>query len=72
MDGRGSIPGADRDIFSLHHRVQTGSGAPSPVQWVPGAKRSGREAYHSPPLNSKVRLRGAVPPLPQTSSWRGA
>jgi hypothetical protein len=39
--------------FSLHHRVQTGSGA-HPA-WIPGAlslgvKRQGHEANHSPPF----------------------
>jgi hypothetical protein len=40
------------------------------IQWVPGAlflgvKLLGREVDHPPPT-------GAVPPLPNTSSWRGA
>jgi hypothetical protein len=59
--------------FSLHHRVQIGSGPTQPpIQWVPGAlslvvKRPGREADHSPPSSAKVRMRGAIPPLPQFS-----
>jgi len=31
-----------------------------------------READHSPPSSAEVRLSGAIPPLPNTSSWRGA
>jgi hypothetical protein len=47
--------------FSLHHRVQNGSGTTQPpIQRVPGAlslrvKRSGREADHSPPSSAKVK-----------------
>jgi hypothetical protein len=47
--------------FSLHHRVQTGSGAhPVSYPMVPGAlspraKWSGREANHSPPSNAEVK-----------------
>jgi hypothetical protein len=55
LDDRGSrvrFPGGD---FSLHHRVQNGSGA-HPASYpmgtrgsFPGVKRPGREADHSPP-----------------------
>jgi hypothetical protein len=49
--------------FSLHHRVQNGSGAhpiQPPIQWVPGAlslgvKRPEREADHSPPSSAEVK-----------------
>jgi hypothetical protein len=47
--------------FSLHHRVQNGSGShPPPIQWVPGnlslgVKRPGREADHTPPSSAKVK-----------------
>jgi hypothetical protein len=55
MDDQGSIPGkGSDDIISLHHCVQTGSRAQSPIQWVlvalsPGGgggwvKRLGRAA----------------------------
>jgi hypothetical protein len=49
-----------------------------PIQWVPGAlslrvKRPGCEADHSPPSSAKVKeCVGAIPPLPNTPSWRGA
>jgi hypothetical protein len=65
--------------FSLHHRVQNGSGAhPAPYPVVPGAlslgvKRPGREADHSPP--SSVEVKECVElylQFPNTPSWRGA
>jgi hypothetical protein len=36
-----------------------------------GIKRTGREADHSS-LFSRLIIRGAIPPLPNTSSWLGA
>jgi len=37
-----------------------------------GVKRSGRGADHSPPSSAEVkRMRGAIPPFPNTPSWRG-
>jgi hypothetical protein len=63
MDDRGSrvrFP-AGAGNFSLHHRVQNGSGPPQPpIQWVPGAlslgvKWPGREADHSPPYSAEVK-----------------
>jgi hypothetical protein len=47
--------------FSLHHRVQNGSGAhPTSYPMEPGAlslgvKRPGREADHSPPSRAEVK-----------------
>jgi hypothetical protein len=65
--------------FSLHHRVQNGSGA-HPASYsmgtrdsFPGVKRSGREADHSPP--SSVEVNECVELYlhsPSTPSWRGA
>jgi hypothetical protein len=47
--------------FSLHHRVQNGSGA-HPASYTmgtrdsfPGVKRPGREADHSPPSSAEVK-----------------
>jgi hypothetical protein len=63
LDERGSrvrFP-AGAGNFSLHHRIQNGSGAPqSPIRWVPGAlslgvKRPGREADHSIPYSAEVK-----------------
>jgi hypothetical protein len=55
--------------FSLLHKDETGSGA-HPV----GTRGSlpGRKAYHSPPSRVKVKNGGSMPPLPHTSSCRGA
>jgi len=65
--------------FSLHHHIQTSSGA-HPVFFpvgtmgsFPGVKRPGREADHSPP--SSVEVKGCVELYlysPSMLSWRGA
>jgi hypothetical protein len=39
---------------------------------LPGVKRPGREAGHSPLSRTEVKNGGAIPPLPHASSWRGA
>jgi hypothetical protein len=36
-----------------------------------GIKRLGREADRSLHLLSRIRIRGAIPPFPGTSPWRG-
>jgi hypothetical protein len=63
LDNRGSrvrFP-AGAGTFSLHHRVQKGSGAHSASYPVgitnsfPGVKRPGREADHSPPSSAEVK-----------------
>jgi hypothetical protein len=41
------------------------------IQWVPGVKRSGSEADHSPSTD-EVKNGGAMPPLSHVSSWRSA
>jgi hypothetical protein len=64
--------------FSLHHRVQNGSGA-HPASYTmgsrgsfPGNKAAGASSW---PLTSiqcqGQRMSGAIPPLPNTPSWRG-
>jgi hypothetical protein len=62
MDDRGSRVrlSAEAGNFSLHHRVQNGSGA-HPASYAmgtggsfPGVKRPGREANHSPPPSAEV------------------
>jgi hypothetical protein len=65
--------------FSLHHRVQTGSGT-HPASYPMGTRGSflGNKAAGalSWPLASiqcqGQRMRGAIPPLPNMSSWRDA
>jgi hypothetical protein len=39
-------------------------GPPRLFLLVPGMKRSGREADHSPPSSEEVKNNGAIPPLP--------
>jgi hypothetical protein len=58
--------------FSLHHRVQNGSGV-RPAGSSPGSKATGREADHSPPSSAGVK-ECVVLYLhsPTTPSWRGA
>jgi hypothetical protein len=54
------VPAGDWN-FSLHHRVQTGSGIrthsyPMGTRGLSlGIKRSGREADHSPPSSAEVK-----------------
>jgi len=48
-----------------------------PIQWVSGVlslgvKRPEREADHWLRLIPRSRMRGAIPPLPNTLSWHGA
>jgi hypothetical protein len=65
--------------FSLHHRVQTGSGthaASCPMStW--GSFAGGKAAGAWNPttqlhLVPRSRMRGTIPPFPSTLSWRGA
>jgi hypothetical protein len=63
---------------SLCHDVQIGSGAlPAACSVIiavhsVAVKRSGRQANHSAPLISRLRMCGAVPPLLHTSALRSA
>jgi hypothetical protein len=69
-DSRVRFPAAAGN-FSLHHRVQNGSGTPQPpIQWVPGALSlgySGRGMKLTTHIHlvPRSRMRGAIPPLPQ-------
>jgi hypothetical protein len=80
MDDRGSrVPfpaGLGIFLFTTASRTALGPTQP-PIQWVPGAlslgvKRPGRKADHSPPSSAEVKYAWSLPPLPNTSSWRGA
>jgi hypothetical protein len=60
-------------LYSTEFRPAPGPTQP-PIQRAPGAispgvTRSGREADHSPPSSAEVKNGGAIPRLPQMSSW---
>jgi hypothetical protein len=77
LDGRSLIPGrAKIFLFSTASRP-----ALRPTQLpikcelgalCPGIKQPGSEAERSPPTDADVKSSKAIPPLPQTSSGRGA
>jgi hypothetical protein len=53
--GRSSSPGrANKFFFSKSSRLALGFTQP-PFQWVPGVKRHGREADHSPPTSAELK-----------------
>jgi hypothetical protein len=59
LDDRGFGSRRGLGNFSLHHRLQTGSGVRLPIHWVLEAlslvvKQPGREADHSPPFSAEV------------------
>jgi len=60
-----SFPAGAR-MSSLHHHIQTGSGATQPpIQCAPGAlslgaKWLGHEAHYSPPTSAEVKTHGIV------------
>jgi hypothetical protein len=79
VDDRGSrvrFP-AGAGNFSLHHRVQDGSGAhTASYPWVPevlslGVKGPGREADHSPPSAEVENALSYTSTHLNTSSWCG-
>jgi hypothetical protein len=63
--------------FSLHHRVQTGSGIHPPSYPMgtrgsfPGVKRPWRESLHSPPCSADVTKAWCYTSTPNTPLWRG-
>jgi hypothetical protein len=73
LDGWGLIL-----IFSLHQSMQTDSGSHTASSIMgtggssPGVKRLGLEGDNSLPYSAEVKNDVAVPPLPHTSSRRGA
>jgi hypothetical protein len=70
------FPAGARDFSLLsvqtHSRVHPASYPVGNRGSFPGGKVAGHEADHSPPSSAKVKNGGAIPPLPHTSSWRGA
>jgi hypothetical protein len=69
LDGRGTWVqfSAEERYFSLLRSMDTDPGARSasyPVgthDYIPGVKRQGREAHHSPPSNAEVENSGDIP-----------
>jgi hypothetical protein len=63
--GGGSSPGrVEYFHFSISSRPALGSTQP-PIKWVPGLKRQGREADHSPPTSAEVKkmwIYTSIPP----------
>jgi hypothetical protein len=72
LDGRDSIPGKGKKIFSSpKSRPALGPTQP-PIEWAPealspGLKWPGREADHLPPSSAEVKNGGAIPLLPPRS-----
>jgi hypothetical protein len=67
--GRPAFGSRQGEEFSLLLSTQTGSGA-HPASYpmgtggaVPGVKRPGREADHSPPSSAEVKNGETIPPL---------
>jgi hypothetical protein len=65
--------------FSLHHRVQNGSGAHpasyavGTTSFLPGVERPGHETDHSPPSSAEVKeWVDLYLHSPKTPPWRGA
>jgi hypothetical protein len=55
LKGWGLSPGRVKYFhFSMLSRPALGHTQP-PIQWVPGVKRPGREADHSPPATAEVK-----------------
>jgi hypothetical protein len=73
LDDRGSIPGRGGEGIFLASACRPILGSTKPfIKWVPVAlsskvKRLEREANHLR-LGPKLRMRGAIPPLPNSSS----
>jgi hypothetical protein len=49
-------------VFSIVSRPALGP--PQSIKWVPGMKRDGREADHSPPSSAEVKNGGAITSTP--------
>jgi hypothetical protein len=61
---RGLSPDRDKNfLLFMSSRTATGSTQP-PIQWVPGVKRPGREAEHSPRNSTEVKKIWICTPIP--------
>jgi hypothetical protein len=72
LDGQCSNPDRDRTfLFSTAARPALGPTQPA-FRWVLGAISTGCEGGHSCPSATGVKNGGAIPPLPDMSSWHSA
>jgi hypothetical protein len=73
VDGRGVDLDRRKILFSFSS-VQTSLGAHSASYTMDAGscREAGHEANNSPPPGIEVKNGGAIPPLPNTSSWLGA
>jgi hypothetical protein len=77
LDDRGSIPGRDKKVSSSPQCPDRLWALPSLLtngyrSCLPGIMRPGSEADYPTPPSAYVKDGKAIPPLPHTSSWRGA
>jgi hypothetical protein len=72
-NNRGLVPSRGNEIFSFHHRVQTGSGAhPSSYPMDAGGKAAGPSSCRSAPSSAEVKNAWMYTSTPRImSSWRG-
>jgi hypothetical protein len=77
VDSRISIPNRGKIfLFSIASSSALEPTQP-PIQSIlgtfsPGVKRPKRESDHYPPCGPEIKNGGAVPPLPNMSSWHSA
>jgi hypothetical protein len=72
LNFRGSITDSDRSFSSLRSLQKNFWGQRILGVFLPGCTAAGHEADHSSPYSAEVMNSGAIPPLPHTTSWRGA
>jgi hypothetical protein len=78
LDGLGTIPGAGKRLLFTSQCLNRLWDAPSLLSngyrgtLTPGVKLPGREADQLSPSSTEVKNGGAIPLLPDTSSWSGA
>jgi hypothetical protein len=71
LDGLGWIPGRSKRFFSSPQRPDRFWCPPSLLfSGYRGALFTGREADHAFPSSAEVKNDGAIPPLPDMTSWR--
>jgi hypothetical protein len=69
LDGRGSIPDRGKKFFATPQRPDRLWGLFFPIQCVPGVKRQGREADHSPPPKAEIKNGDTFTPPYVPMAW---